>query len=400
MVASRQVDLEPVAASGHRPTSQVAVSVDTSVRACRRGGLVDRGGGMSVDKLPSGRFRARLKRGQEVVSTRTFARKKEALAWEAAERVKLAGGFDPRLGKMTKVATAVDAFLSDREGRVAASTVATDRRFLKVLPVSIARSPIEALTHSEIEQYVHRLQVSAGTKKRAVISLSAFFGWAIQRGYRIDNPARGIQIAGEVPVHAATMATWAEVELFASKITNPGYRLYVRVMAYTGLRPGEMRSLRVGDVAGGRLRVMRSHPEGHTEKDVKNHQARFVPMASSVREDLERYIAGRSPRDRVFTAPGGGLIALRNLRREVRWSTIAPEMRLYDLRHVAVSEWVRSGVPLATVRNWAGHSSLSVTSRYTHVAGSEDGAALELVNGRAGVTHGSRETENSNKKLA
>lgn len=50
MVASRQVDLEPVAASGHRPTSQVAVSVDTSVRACRRGGLVDRGGGMSVDK--------------------------------------------------------------------------------------------------------------------------------------------------------------------------------------------------------------------------------------------------------------------------------------------------------------------------------------------------------------
>lgn len=350
---------------------------------------------MSVDKLPSGRFRARVKRGRQVVSTKSFDRKKDALAWEAAERVRLAGGFDPRLGKTTTVAAAVTEFLADREGRVAASTVATDRRFLLALPVSVERSPVGELTHAEIERYVHRLRVSAGTKKRAVISLSAFFGWAVKRGYRIDNPARGVQVAGEVPLHAATMATWDEVEEIAGKITNPGYRLYVRLMAYTGLRPGEMRALRVGDISGGRLRVLRSHPEGHVEKDVKNHQARFVPVAGAVRADLERRIENRPPRDRVFTAPGGGLIASRNLRRDVHWAKIAPELRLYDLRHVAVSEWVRAGVPLATVRTWAGHSSLAVTSRYTHVAGSEDAAALELVNGRAGVMRGSQEPEQS-----
>lgn len=205
---------------------------------------------MSVDKLPSGRFRARVKRGRQVVSTKSFDRKKDALAWEAAERVRLAGGFDPRLGKTTTVAAAVTEFLADREGRVAASTVATDRRFLLALPVSVERSPVGELTHAEIERYVHRLRVSAGTKKRAVISLSAFFGWAVKRGYRIDNPARGVQVAGEVPLHAATMATWDEVEEIAGKITNPGYRLYVRLMAYTGLRPGEMRALRVGDISG------------------------------------------------------------------------------------------------------------------------------------------------------
>ena len=357
--------------------------------------MAARGSGVSVDKLPSGRFRARVKRGRQVVSTKSFDRKKDALAWEAAERVRLAGGFDPRLGKTTTVAAAVTEFLADREGRVAASTVATDRRFLLALPVSIERSPVGELTHAEIERYVHRLRVSAGTKKRAVISLSAFFGWAVKRGYRIDNPARGVLVAGEVPLHAATMATWDEVEQIAGRITNPGYRLYVRLMAYTGLRPGEMRALRVGDISGGRLRVLRSHPEGHVEKDVKNHQARFVPVAGAVRADLERHIENRPPRDRVFTAPGGGLIASRNLRRDVHWAKIAPELRLYDLRHVAVSEWVRAGVPLATVRTWAGHSSLAVTSRYTHVAGSEDAAALELVNGRAGVTRGSQEPRQS-----
>ena len=190
--------------------------------------------------------------------------------------------------------------------------------------------------------------------------------------------------------HSASMATWDEVELIAARIKDPGYSLYVRVMAYTGLRPGEMRALRVRDVSGGRLRVLRSYPEGHQEKDVKNHQARYVPLAAAVREDLEQHIADLSPRDRVFSAPGGGLIASRNMRRDMHWSVIAPELRLYDLRHVAVSEWVRAGVPLATVRTWAGHSSLAVTSRYTHVAGSEEKAALALVNGRASVTRGHR----------
>ena len=193
-----------------------------------------------------------------------------------------------------------------------------------------------------------------------------------------------MKFAGEAPNHAATMATWDDVEMIAAQINDPGYRLYVRVMAYTGLRPGEMRALRVGDVSGG-LRVLRSHPEGHQEKDVKNHQARFVPVAAAVRGDLEQHMSERSPRERVFTAPGGGLIASRNLRRDVHWSVIAPELRLYDLRHVAVSEWVRAGVPLAVIRGWAGHSSLTVTSRYVHVAGRDDYESLARVNEYAGV---------------
>ena len=365
MVAGRQVDGVSMEDVGDGAASDMGVAVTPSVCAVGRGGVVGRGGGVSVDKLPSGRFRARVKRGRLVVSTKTFDRKKDALAWEAAERVQLAGGFDPRLGKATTVSVAVAEFLSDRAGRVAASTVATDRRFLNALPIGIGRSPVGELTHAEIERYVHRLRVSAGTKKRAIISLSAFFGWTVQRGYRMDNPARGVRVAGEAPVHAAAMATWDDVEKMAATIKDPGYSLYIRVMAYTGLRPGEMRSLRVGDISGGRLRVLRSHPEGHPEKDVKNHQARFVPVAAAVRQDLERHIVNCAPRDRVFTAPGGGLIASRNLRRDVHWAAIAPELRLYDLRHVAVSEWVRAGVPLATVRTWAGHSSLEqyVTER-------------------------------------
>lgn len=93
-----------------------------------------------------------------------------------------------------------------------------------------------------------------------------------------------------------------------------------------------------------------------------------------------------------------GEIASRNLRRAAHWSVIAPELRLCDVLHVAVPGWARAGVPLAAVRTWVGHSSLSVTSRYTHVAGSEDAAALALINGRAGDTRGSQEPVGSLEK--
>jgi hypothetical protein len=37
------------------------------------------------------------------------------------------------------------------------------------------------------------------------------------------------------------------------------------------------------------------------------------------------------------------------------------------MRHSAMSWWANSGVPLADVRDRAGHFNISVTSRYIHV---------------------------------
>lgn len=36
------------------------------------------------------------------------------------------------------------------------------------------------------------------------------------------------------------------------------------------------------------------------------------------------------------------------------------------MRHSAISWWANSGIPLADVRDRAGHSNISVTSRYIH----------------------------------
>ena len=45
-----------------------------------------------------------------------------------------------------------------------------------------------------------------------------------------------------------------------------------------------------------------------------------------------------------------------------------PHVHLHDLRHTFASWMVRGDVPLAALRDLLGHSSLAVTSKYTHLA--------------------------------
>ena len=53
-----------------------------------------------------------------------------------------------------------------------------------------------------------------------------------------------------------------------------------------------------------------------------------------------------------------------------------------DFRHTAITNWLGGmTVDAATVRQWAGHASLTTTSRYAHWLGVDsDRAAIERIN--------------------
>ena len=76
---------------------------------------------MSVQKLPNGRFRAKLKSGRIDVASKVFDTQREAKAWLARERAALDGGVDPRAGRQ-RVRILVVQWLQVRSATVADRT--------------------------------------------------------------------------------------------------------------------------------------------------------------------------------------------------------------------------------------------------------------------------------------
>ena len=96
----------------------------------------------------------------------------------------------------------------------------------------------------------------------------------------------------------------------------------------------------------------------------------LLPPVSAVVLELLRTIP-KSPTDRrIF--PGrdpGHPRSLRSVWARVRRAAgIDTGVRLHDLRHTYASLLVGSGVPLYTVRSLLGHSHISTTERYAHLA--------------------------------
>ena len=81
---------------------------------------------------------------------------------------------------------------------------------------------------------------------------------------------------------------------------------------------------------------------------------------------VERWAAGKSASDWLFSAPGGGPLRETHWKRSVVWrEAIAaigrPELRVHDLRHTVASVWLGSGADPKVVQTVLGHASVAMT---------------------------------------
>lgn len=136
---------------------------------------------------------------------------------------------------------------------------------------------------------------SAYTADRAVTVLSAALGAAVDDDLLPANPCRGLKRLPRPPQRRIP-ATLAEVERVRAAMDAPRDRLMVSLMAYAGLRPGELFTIRWEDVRDNTL-VIRSARGEVGEKGTKTGSIRTVPVIKPLLDDL------------VAVAPGdGGLV--------------------------------------------------------------------------------------------
>lgn len=344
---------------------------------------------MAVRKEPSGRWRAVIKSGRQYVAGRTFDTKSAAVAWETRQRAALDGVPDLRAGRVALV-DAMDEWHSWRRGRVAESTWKRDQSVIAGLPRAMGSRELRSIRTRDIEHAITEDRVTVSTMKRRLTTLGAFFSWCVREGMLPASPVKGVEVPrGTDVVVAMNPWTWQELEHVAADMGQHAPRMadVVLVLGWTGLRWGEARALRVGDVmreqGSAALMVRSSHSEGMREKSTKGGRSRRVPVADRVLPIIERWVRDKSPSDLLLTTERGAQVHKSNLRRAVRWHDYAPGHSIHDLRHTAATEWLRSGVDVRTVQAWLGHSSLTTTQVYVHYLGSSaDRTALDLINER------------------
>jgi len=232
------------------------------------------------------------------------------------------------------------------------------------------RVPLAKIGHADVAAWVADLSVSGlsgSSVRQAHRVLSLLLALAVRDGRISRNPAEGVKLPRARKVEKRFL-THEQVAALAD--ASGEYRLVVLILAYCGLRYGELAALRVGrvDLLRRRLDIAESVTEvgGRLVTGTpKTHQQRSVPVPRSLVDDLGLVMAGKGPEEYVFTSPDGAVLRLMNFRRRC-FDRAATEAGLegltpHELRHTAASLAVSAGANVKAVQRMLGHASAAMT---------------------------------------
>ena len=223
------------------------------------------------------------------------------------------------------------------------------------------------ITHTEIQNWVSRMSETRGatTVQRSLSVLTGILDESVRDRRLLASPAVGVKTPRKVKkprtylTHPQILALAREAEPYAS---------VVLVMAYCGLRWGEMAALRAKDIdiARRRLSVEQNAVEvGHKfiVGTPKSHERRTVPFPELLEAGLRQACKDKTPAALVFPAPGGSF--MHNNTRGWFAGAVArsgvPRLTPHDLRHTAASLAISAGANVKAVQRMLGHASAAMT---------------------------------------
>ncbi len=319
---------------------------------------------------------------KQVATGITIERDAEKLL-KRRERAYLLGEFDPwacspaagekRCGALQE---AVEAFIHSRSN-LSSYTVKKYRSVLGLLIDCLgAKRPVTDIRTEDVQVFIDGADRKPVTKKTYSTTLSPFFNRLIDEGIRNDNPTDSLRLQ-RVPTKFPQFLSPEDVEAICEAIIHSQANKHaaddsgewlipiVRANVYLGLRAGEVVNLAWKDVdlRERRLKV------GSVSFSTKSSKDRMLPLCEPV-ASLLRDLPRQSPW--VFPNHGGGQLHRAYLSR--RFKHYASEeglawcIKFHTTRHTCASWLAQRGVPVEAIRLYMGHSSITVTQKYMHLA--------------------------------
>lgn len=276
----------------------------------------------------------------------------------------------------------IDAFLQDLafvEG-LSSNTLAAYRQDLKLLAnwlPSQESSVVWGLRTEQLEDFLWEL-TKAGRKAKSIArmisTLKRFYLWGIEKEFTASDPA-GILKSPKFEVKLPIVLSEQQVErlIQAPDLTTPlglRDRAILELMYASGLRVSEVVNLPVEQI---NLSV------GMVQVVGKGSKERLVPLGEQAIEAIEQYLengrallVGKKWVETLFVSRIG-----RPMTRQTLWHRIKNlalqvdiqgDLSPHSLRHAFATHLLNHGADLRSVQLLLGHSDLSTTQIYTHVA--------------------------------
>jgi integrase len=205
-----------------------------------------------------------------------------------------------------------------------------------------------------------------------------FLKWCVSRHLIVDNPLKDYKIKEPPPRRRPAPAVAEVLQLFGE--SSPRQRELLAVLAYTGMRSGELQRLRREDVD---LKQGWIHVESREGAETKTRHSRKVPIHPELRALLEK--RSQSPGPWFFTSAasdkypdGSHWISTKRLNEDFTAAAVRVGLpsgldgngyTIHSLRHFFENLCVHAGIPQRVIDTWLGHrADRSMAAVYYHLS--------------------------------
>lgn len=212
------------------------------------------------------------------------------------------------------------------------------------------------------------------TIARMLASLRQFFLWQIGNEVRKDNPCEDIKnpkVQKPLPKVLSEDAVTQLLETPDGSLLGLRDKAMLEIMYACGLRVSELVNLSLEQV---------NMNAGWLQITGKGNKTRLIPMGEYAKNAIENYLtysrgellAGKTDCQAVFLTEQGGYMTRHNfwhmIKKYAKLADIKTDISPHTLRHAFATHLVNHGADLRSVQLLLGHSDLSTTQIYTHVA--------------------------------
>ena len=267
-----------------------------------------------------------------------------------------------------------------KEPSVSAVTYRRVSSMMRTISKDIGYYPLKRLTLMILQEYINELAAkhTDGSMHMIIGLIRESLKAAKMNRLIQDNPSEYIKkpkCKEGMPRRSIT-AEEREAVLKVAEWHRGG--LFIKIMLYCGLRPGEAMALTWDDIdfKARTLSISKSRKvNGELGKPKTKASNRLLPIPSVLIPDLEKAKAYGHPT--VSTNIYGRALSRHSV--ETLWSSfkeameeemgheVADDLQLYCFRHTFCTDLEKKGVPINVAKALMGHSSLAMTSKiYTH----------------------------------